>query len=78
MLSDYSVLSHIAEACSEEMDSQGCTVGIGKLGLFGSPVIKIVQCLMSDVKILSAKCAKRFSPEGSKNKLEVEMHEECK
>ena len=78
MLSDYAVLSDIEGACSTEMDALGCTVGIGKLGVFGSPVIKIAQCLMDNSNKLSANCAKRFSSEGGRTKLEVGIHEECK
>ena len=78
MISDYAVLSDIETVCAAEIDSLDCTVGIGKLGVFGSPVIKIVQCLMSNPSKLSATCAKKFSSEGGKSKAEVEMHEECK
>ena len=83
LFSDYKVLADIHKVCDSDMDKNGCKVGLGRLGMFGSPVERIVQCLMHNTNKLSQKCHDKFltgdqDSKDDKDSMEAGVHEECK
>ena len=52
-------------------------MGIGRIGMFGSPVAKIAKCILGSRLELTRDCANKFSEDKAAKK-EVGIEENCR